>query len=224
MAGISYGQELTKGILRENPLFVLVLGTCPSMAVTTSMVNGLGMGIAATFVLVMSNIAISALRKVIPPAIRIPCYITIIASFVTLVEMLMEAYMFPLHQALGIFLPLIVVNCIILGRAEAFASQNSVGRSALDGLGMGLGFTLALLILGTIREILGNGTILVGTPLETAILGSAFKENSMLVMILPPGGFLTLGLLIAGLNKLKARKTDKTADDAAPAAVAGKAV
>ncbi len=205
MAEVTAAQDFTKGLLRENPLFVLLLGTCPSLAVTTSLVNGVGMGLAATFVLVLSNIAISLLRDFIPKGVRIPAYIVVIAAFVTVVDMLMEAYLFPLHQALGLFIPLIVVNCIILGRAEAFASRNGVWRSALDGLGMGLGFLIALAILGAIRETLGNGTLLTGTPLELAVFGQGFRANSVLVFVLPPGAFLTLAMLLAGLNVWKRR-------------------
>ncbi len=200
MAEVTAVQEFRKGLLRENPLFVLALGLCPSLAVTTSLFNGIGMGLAATFVLVCSNTVISLLRDFIPKGVRIPAYIVVIASFVTIVEMLMEAYVFALHQALGVFIPLIVVNCIILGRAEAFASRNGVWRSVLDGLGMGLGFTLALVLMGAAREILGNGTILTGTPLEVIVFGAAFKASPVLVMVLPPGAFLTLALLMAGIN------------------------
>ncbi|OGS33932.1 MAG: electron transport complex subunit RsxE, partial [Elusimicrobia bacterium RIFOXYB2_FULL_49_7] len=150
-------QNLIKGVFRENPLFVLVLGTCPALAVTTSAENGMGMGLASTFVLVFSNLFISLLKRVIPPQIRIPCYIVIIASFVSIVDMVMKAYLPSLYKSLGIFIPLIVVNCIILGRAEAYASKNTVASSLIDGLGMGMGFTLALLLLGVSRELLGDG-------------------------------------------------------------------
>ena len=152
-----YTQTFTKGLIRENPVLRLVLGTCPTLAVTTAAVNGLGMGAAATFVLVCSNIVISLLRRVIPDKVRLPAYIVVIAGFTTIVQMLVKAYLPAIDQALGIYLPLIVVNCIILGRAEAFASKNSVGLSALDGLGMGAGFTAALVIMGGIREFLGSG-------------------------------------------------------------------
>jgi Na+-translocating ferredoxin:NAD+ oxidoreductase subunit E len=194
-------RELTKGLMRENPLLVLALGLCPALAVTTTLFNGVGMGLAATFVLVCSNIVISMLRSFIPKGVRIPAYIVVIASFVTIVDMSMEAYLFSLHQSLGLFIPLIVVNCMILGRAEAFASRNGLGRSILDGLGMGLGFLLALGMMGAVREMLGNGTLLTGTPLEMTVFGEAFKANPVLVMILPPGAFLTLGLLLVGVNK-----------------------
>jgi electron transport complex protein RnfE len=201
VAEVTAFQDFQKGLLRENPLFVLVLGTCPSLAVTTTLFNGIGMGLAATFVLVCSNVSISLLRNFIPKGVRIPAYIVVIASFVTIVEMLMEGYVFELYQALGVFIPLIVVNCIILGRAEAFASRNGVWRSALDGLGMGLGFMIALVLMGSIREVLGNGTLLTGTPLEFTVLGEGFKANPVLVMVLPPGAFLTLAVLMAGINK-----------------------
>lgn len=200
MARISLVAEFTKGLIKENPLLALLLGLCPSLAVTTSVMNAVGMGIAVIFVLTMSNAVISILRKVIPGAVRIPAFIVIIASFVTVVDMTMEAFTNDLHGQLGVFIPLIVVNCIILGRAEAFASKNGVGRSILDGLGMGLGYTVALILIATFRELLGNGSIL-----GIDLLGQAFKDNAVLVMILPPGAFLTLGLIIAGLNKLQGR-------------------
>ena len=151
--------NLTRGIIRENPIFVMLLGMCPTLGVSTSAINGVGMGLATMFVLMMSNMGISLVKKLIPDIVRIPCFIVIIASFVTVLEMLMQAYMPALYSALGIYIPLIVVNCIILGRAEAFASKNNVFQSLLDAIGMGIGFTLALTILGSIREILGNGSI-----------------------------------------------------------------
>jgi Na+-translocating ferredoxin:NAD+ oxidoreductase subunit E len=193
----------SRGIIKENPLLVLALGLCPALAVTTSLINGLGMGLAATFVLTMSNLVISSLRRLIPPGVRIPAFIVVIASFVTMVDMLMEGFLTPLHQALGLFIPLIVVNCIILGRAEAFASRNGVFRSVVDGLGMGAGFTLALIAVGAIREILGSGTLLAGSGLEFTVLGEGFKANPVLLFILPPGAFITLGLLMAGVKKLQ---------------------
>lgn len=198
-------REFTKGFLEENALLVLALGLCPALAVTTSMFNGIGMGLASTFVVTMANLVISTFRTFIPPAVRIPAFIVVIASFVTMVDMLMEGFFFSLHQALGLFIPLIVVNCMILGRAEAFASRNGVFRSVLDGLGIGLGFMVALAILGGIREVLGNGTLLAGTPLEFTVFGEGFKANPVIVMILPPGAFLTLGLLMAGVKKLQER-------------------
>ena len=154
-----YTETLTRGLIKENPVFRLMLGTCPTLAVTTSVLGGLGMGVAATFVLICSNVVISLLRKFIPDKVRLPAYIVVIAGFTTIVQMLVKAYLPAIDQALGIYLPLIVVNCIILGRAEAFASKHSVGLSALDGLGMGAGFTAALVIMGAIREFLGNGTL-----------------------------------------------------------------
>jgi len=205
MADNSLSRDFSKGFLKENPLFILVLGTCPSLAVTTTLINSIGMGMAVIFVLVMSNVIISSLRNFIPAGVRIPAYVVVIASFVTMVDMLMEAYFLSLYQALGVFIPLIVVNCIILARAEAFASKNGVLHSALDGLGMGLGYTMALIILGTLREALGNGTLLSGSPYEFAVFGDAFKANSVMVMIMPPGAFLTLGLLMAGVKRLNER-------------------
>jgi len=192
---MSLTNEFTKGIIRENPLFRLVLGTCPSLAITTSVDNGLGMGVAFTGVLLASNIVISAMRKIIPDSVRIPVYVVIIAAFVTMTDLLMHAFTPALYKALGIFIPLIVVNCIILGRAEAFANRNSIVPSILDALGMGVGFTLALVILSTVREVLGAGTFY-GIPV--------LPENvPAIMMILPPGGFITLGCLLGLLNKLQ---------------------
>ncbi|ANQ54430.1 MULTISPECIES: electron transport complex subunit E [Thermosipho] len=182
-------KEFSKGFVVENPTFVQALGMCPTLATTTSAKNGLGMGIAATVVLVLSNIVISLLRKAVPEKIRIPIFITIIASFVTMVDLLMHAYVYDLWKTLGLFIPLIVVNCLIMGRAEAFASKNNVWYSLIDGLGMGLGFTASLTLLGAIRELLGNGTIF-----DIKIWGKAFN---VFIMILPPGAYLTLGLLAA---------------------------
>lgn len=198
------GREFTKGLLRENPVFRLVLGTCPTLAVTTSVESALGMGLSAMLVLVCSNVAVSALRKIIPGKIRIPAYITIIAAFVTIVQMLVKAYLPQINDQLGIYLPLIVVNCIILGRAEAFAGKNPVLASAADGLGMGVGFTAALLCMGIIRELLGSGTLL-GRP----ILPSSVEP--MLLFILPPGGFFVFGMLIAVTNRLVERRGGKPA-------------
>ena len=180
----------SNGLLKENPSLRLVLGTCPTLAVTTLAVNGLGMGLAATFVLVCSNIAISALRKIIPDKVRLPAYITVIASFVTVLQMLVKAFVPALDSALGIFLPLIVVNCIILGRAEMFASKNSIGLSALDGLGMGLGFTGTLVVMGSVREVLGAGTLFGVQVMPAAV-------DPMTVFITPPGGFFVFGCLMA---------------------------
>ena len=196
---------LTKGIIKENPVLRLVLGTCPTLAVTTAASNGIGMGIAATIVLVCSNIVISALRKVIPDKVRIPAYIVIIASFVTIVQMVVKAFLPSLDEQLGVYLPLIVVNCIILGRAEAFANKNPVLASAVDGLGMGIGFTAALFLMGAVREIFGAGTF----------LGNAvpfLSENPMLIFILPPGGFFVYGILMAAVNKLAESKGKKRAE------------
>ena len=180
----------SNGLLKENPSLRLVLGTCPTLAVTTLAVNGLGMGLAATFVLVCSNIAISALRKIIPDKVRLPAYITVIATFVTVLQMLVKAFVPALDSALGIFQPLIVVNCIILGRAEMFASKNSIGLSALDGLGMGLGFTGTLVVMGSVREVLGAGTLFGVQVMPAAV-------DPMTVFITPPGGFFVFGCLMA---------------------------
>ena len=187
-------QNFTKGFFKENPILVLVLGTCPTLATTSSALNGMGMGIATTFVLIGLNVVISLLSKVIPDKVRIPAFIVIIASFVTIVDLFMQAYVPSLYEKLGIFIPLIVVNCIVLGRAEAFASKNSVLSSLIDGAGMGLGFTMALGILGAFREIVGSG----------AVFGYKFiKGDGILVFILAPGAFIALGYLIALINKLK---------------------
>ncbi len=205
----------TNGLLRENPVLRLVLGTCPALAVTTSVENGLGMGLAATFVLLGSNIAISLLRKVIPDRVRIPAFITIIAGFVSVVQMLLKAYLPALDKALGIFIPLIVVNCIILARAEMFASKNALLPSILDALGMGAGFTAALLSMGFLREILGNGTLL-GAPIPVLQAGGTVEP--ILIFILPPGGFFVFGLLIA-LSQALSKRLDRRA--AARAGAAG---
>ena len=189
-------QNFTKGFFKENPILVLVLGTCPTLATTTSALNGLGMGIATTFVLACSNLAISLLSGVIPDKVRIPSFIVIIASFVTIVDLLMQAYVPTLYETLGIFIPLIVVNCIVLGRAEAFASKNDAFSSLIDGLGMGLGFSMALGIVGAIRELLGSGSI----------FGFKFiAGDGVLIFILAPGAFFVLGYLIAIVNKIKKR-------------------
>lgn len=193
--------NFTKGIIKENPIFVQLLGMCPTLAVTTSMENGIGMGLATTAVLALSNLLISLLRKAVPNKIRIPIFVVIIATFVSIVEMVMEAYVPSLYSALGLFIPLIVVNCIILARAEAFASLNNPLDSLLDGLGMGIGFTLSLSILGLLREILGTGQLnLFGMPL----LNLGIQPT--ITMILPPGAFLVLGLLIALINAINAKK------------------
>ncbi len=186
-------KNLTKGFLKENPVFVLLLGMCPTLGTTTSAINGLGMGLATAFVLVMSNVAISMVKNLIPDKVRIPSFIVIIATFVTIVELTMQAFVPALYEQLGLFIPLIVVNCIVLGRAEAFASKNTVWSSAIDGLGMGLGFAFALTILGSVRELLGSG----------AIFGVHFiKGNLMLIFVLAPGAFIALGYIIALINKI----------------------
>jgi Na+-translocating ferredoxin:NAD+ oxidoreductase subunit E len=186
--------NFTKGFIKENPILVLVLGTCPTLATTSSSMNGIGMGIATTFVLIGSNVVISLLSGVIPDKVRIPAFVVIIASFVTVVDLLMQAYVPSLYETLGIFIPLIVVNCIVLGRAEAFACKNSVFSSLIDGLGMGLGFTMALAILGAFREFAGSGTM----------FGYKFiKGDGVLIFILAPGAFWALGYLIALVNRIK---------------------
>lgn len=192
-------QEFSKGLIKENPVLRLVLGTCPTLAVSTSVESAIGMGLAATVVLVCSNIVISALRKVIPSKVRIPAYIVIIAGFVTLVQMLVKAFLPQIDEMLGVYLPLIVVNCIILGRAEAFASKNNVLYSAVDGLGMGVGFTAALLLMGGVRELLGAGSIAGFTVLPEAI-------PPMTIFVLAPGGFFVFGILIALANKVAESK------------------
>jgi len=195
------GGVLKNGIVTENPTFRLVLGTCPTLAVTTSALNGLGMGAAATFVLVCSNLAISLLRKFIPDQVRIPAFIVVICTFVTMVQLLMQAFVPSLYESLGMFIPLIVVNCIILARAEAFASKNTPLLSAADGLGMGIGFTLALTLMGTIRELIGNGSVF-----GMNVLGDGYQP--MILIILASGGFLTFGLLL-GLFNLIVKKIEK---------------
>lgn len=189
-------QLLTKGLIKENPTFVLLLGMCPTLGTTTSAINGLGMGVATLFVLTLSNMAISLIKNVVPGKVRIPAFIVVIASFVTVVQLLMEAYLPDLYATLGVFIPLIVVNCIILGRAEAFASKNNVIDSALDGLGIGMGFTMSLTILGAVREMLGSGSI----------FGMKFiGGDAMLVFVLAPGAFIALGYLLVIFNKLTAK-------------------
>ena len=194
---MNMAREFSKGIWNENAVFRLLLGLCPTLAVTTSAENGLGMGLATTFVLLCSNIVVSLMRRMIPAKVRIPAFIVIIASFVTVVQLAMEAYVYDLYQSLGIFIPLIVVNCLILGRAEAFASKRPALPSLVDGLGMGLGFTLALFVLGAVREILGSGSLL-----GLSLFGEGYIP--FLLMILPPGAFITLGFLLAGMNRLEA--------------------
>lgn len=195
---MSFQSEFFKGVLRENPACRLVLGMCPTLAVTTSLTNGLGMGLATTFVLLGSNIFISVLKNVIPDKVRIPAFIVIISTFVTIIDLLMAAFIPGMHEALGIYIPLIVVNCIIMGRAEAFASKSPVMLSIADALGMGAGFTLALSLISAVRELFGNGTIL-----GVSVMLSTY--HPALVMILPPGAFLTMGLLLTLINHLTRR-------------------
>lgn len=190
-------KTLTNGLFAQNPTYVQVLGMCPTLATTTNAENGLGMGLATTSVLIMSNIVISMVRKFIPDKVRIPAYIVIIASFVTVIDLLMHGFTYDLWKTLGLFIPLIVVNCIILGRAEAFASKNNVFLSLLDGLGMGLGFTGSLVLLGAVREFFGNGSI----------FGYHLSDVKMFAMILPPGAFIALGMLAALFNYIGIRKT-----------------
>ena len=184
---------ITDGIIKNNPTFVLVLGMCPTLGTTTSAINGLGMGVATMFVLILSNMVISAVAKIIPDKVRIPSYIVIIAAFVTILQLLLQAYVPSLYETLGLFIPLIVVNCIVLGRAEAFANKNGVVDSALDGIGVGLGFTIALTVIGAVREILGSGSV----------FGLKFMEgDGMLAFVLAPGAFLVLGYLMVLFKKL----------------------
>ena len=190
------------GVLNENPTFRLVLGTCPTLAVTTSAINGIGMGLAATFVLVCSNFVVSCVRKLIPDKARIPAFIVIIATFVTIVQMVMQAFLPSLYDALGLFIPLIVVNCIILARAEAFASKNGPVISVVDGLGMGLGFTCSITLIGIIRELIGNGTVF-----GISLLGASYQP--MLLFVLAPGGFITYGLVLGIINAITARRQAK---------------
>ena len=187
---------LLRGVLKENHIFVMLLGMCPTLGVTTSAINGFGMGVATMCVLIMSNMAISLIKSLIPDQVRIPSFIVVIASFVTVVDLVMAGFLPALHAQLGLFIPLIVVNCVILGRAEAFAAKNSVGKSILDAIGMGIGFTLALTILGSVREVLGSGSI----------FGLSFlPENAptILLFVMPPGAFLALGYLVLAFNKIR---------------------
>ena len=192
-------ERLYNGIVKENPTFVLMLGMCPTLAVTTTAINGIGMGLSTTAVLVFSNLIISALRKIIPDRVRIPAYIVIVASLVTIVQLLLQAYVPSLYSALGIYIPLIVVNCIILGRAEAYAAKNGPLESAFDGIGMGLGFTIALGCLGLVREFIGSGTLF-----DVTVLPEAFPRTLLFVMA--PGGFFTLAILMAILNHFRNKK------------------
>ena len=192
-------KNFSKGFFKENAVFVLLLGLCPTLGVTSSAINGLGMGLATTFVLVMSNLVIALIKNVIPDKVRIPVFIVVIASFVTIVQLIMEAFVPSLYKALGLFIPLIVVNCIILGRAEAFASKNSIGSSIVDGLGMGLGFAMALTMLGSIREILGSGSIF-----DMKFVPD--DASTILIFVLSPGAFIVLGYLIAIINRIRSNK------------------
>ena len=195
---MSNWKNFTKGLIKENPILVLLLGCCPTLATTTSAINGMSMGLATTFVLIMSNLVISLLKNFIPDKVRIPCFIVVIASFVTVVQLAMQAYVPDIYDTLGLFIPLIVVNCIVLGRAEAFASKNPVLPSILDGAGMGLGFTFALTVLGSIREILGSGSIFDQQLLPESL--------NIIIFVLAPGAFIALGYLIAIVNRLKKTK------------------
>src|SRR5690554_2584534 len=192
---MSQWKNFTKGIIKENPIFVLLLGMCPTLGVTSTAENGLGMGLATTFVLVMSNLVVSLIKNMIPDKVRIPAFIVVIATFVTVVEMVMQAYVPALFESLGLFIPLIVVNCIVLGRAEAFASKNNAWSSIIDGAGMGMGFAFALTLLGAIRELLGSGKLFNQTIYP--------EEYGMLVFVLAPGAFIALGYLIATINRLR---------------------
>lgn len=203
MKNNKYIGYFTNGLIKENPVLRLVLGTCPTLAVTTAAINGIGMGLSATIVLICSNLVISLLRNVIPSKVRIPAYITIIAGFVSVVQMLVKAYLPSIDKSLGIYLPLIVVNCIILGRAEMFASKNGPVASVLDGLGMGIGFTAVLTLMGAIREILGAGTVF-SLPVTSNFI------SPMIIFLLPPGGFFVFGVLVAASNAI-ARKSGKKA-------------
>ena len=222
MSNNSKMKILTNGLINENPVLRLVLGTCPTLAVTTMAANGIGMGLAATFVLICSNMVISALRNIIPGQVRIPCYITVIAGFVSVVQMLVKAFVPSLDTALGVFLPLIVVNCIILGRAEMFASKNGIFDSALDGLGMGIGFTITLTIMGSIREILGSGTWMSGLDGILPFLPDGFAIQVLpeaidpfTIMTSAPGGFFVFGVLMAGATWLTSRPKKEKAVEAA---------
>ncbi len=202
MADKSLFGEFIKGIYKENPVTVLFLGLCPTLAVTTSLVNGLGMGVASTFVLLFSNIIVSLVKGIVPKRIRIPIFIVVIATFVTIVELVLAGFFPALFKSLGIYVPLIVVNCIILGRAEAFASKNSIGRSIIDALRMGVGFTLILVILGSVREILGDGKLF-----GHYLFGAGFEP--VIIMILPPGAFILIGLILGTIKFFELRKSQK---------------
>ncbi len=196
-------KNFSKGFLKENAVFVLFLGMCPTLGVTTSAFNGLGMGLATTFVLVMSNLLVSLVKDFVPGKVRIPVFIVIIATFVTIVELSMQAYLPDLFKQLGLFIPLIVVNCVVLGRAEAFASKNTIISSVIDGLGMGLGFAMALTILGSVREILGSGTLTIVPSLKITI----YQGDGLLLFVLAPGAFIALGYLIVIMNKISKKQS-----------------
>ena len=206
---MKFSERLKAGVLLDNPVFMQTIGLCPALATTTSLSNAIGMGVAATVVLICSNVVISLLRKFIPDKIRIAAFISIIATFVTLIQMLLNAYIPSLAASLGLFLPLIVVNCIILGRAEAYASKNGVLPSALDGVCMGLGFTFALVLMGFFRELLGAGTIAAGIIGTNGIRIPGLFENPSTMMILPAGGFLVMGFILAAIQKIMSGKEDK---------------
>lgn len=206
---MKFSERLKAGVLLDNPVFMQTIGLCPALATTTSLSNAIGMGVAATVVLICSNVVISLLRKFIPDKIRIAAFISIIATFVTLIQMLLNAYIPSLAASLGLFLPLIVVNCIILGRAEAYASKNGVLPSALDGVCMGLGFTFALVLMGFFRELLGAGTIAAGIIGTNGIRIPGLFENPATMMILPAGGFLIMGFILAAIQKIMSGKEDK---------------
>jgi electron transport complex protein RnfE len=199
---MGFAKELKKGLWDEIPVFRVVLGLCPTLAVTTSLMNGIGMGIAATFVLICSNVMVALLRNVIPDKVRIPAFIVIAATFTTVTDLVMNGFAHEVHKNLGIFIPLIVVNCIILGRAEAFAARHSPWLALADAIGMGAGFTIALAVIGSIREIIGNGTLTLWTPIAWTIPGGV---QPVLLLILAPGGFITLGLLLGLMNKIEQR-------------------
>ena len=216
---MKFSEQLKAGVILDNPIFMQTIGLCPTLATSTSLSNAIGMGVAATIVLIASNVVISALRKFIPDKVRIACFITIIATFVTLIDLSLQAFVPSLAASLGLFLPLIVVNCIILGRAEAFASKNKVLPSALDGVCMGLGFTFALVLMGFFRELLGAGTVLSGLstllPFLSGVIPAEgfaipfFNSNPMVMMILPAGGFLMMGFIFAAIQKIMSGKEDK---------------
>lgn len=202
-------ENLKAGVITDNPVFIQMIGLCPTLATTTSLNNAIGMGFAATIILILSNAVISALRRFIPEQVRIAAYISIIAAFVTMIQMLLQAFVPALADSLGIFLPLIVVNCIILGRAEAFASKNKVIPSIMDGLFMGIGFTFALVLMGFFRELLGAGTVLSGFAFINAGKGLQIFSNPAVIMILPAGGFLAMGFILAAIQKIMAGKEEK---------------